>query len=200
MHVIESLFHFFERVHAKAFTIVFSPCFESFGTKSSLTPPVKIVCADQMRIGNRVVIESFTWIQVIRKKKEKEQPAIVFEDGVLIGMGATISAVSRITIRRDTLIARNVFICDHRHAYEDLDRSIGEQGISNIGEVEIGEHSWVGQNAIILPGVRIGKHCIVGANAVVNKSMPDYSVCAGIPARVIRMLVPAAGSSAEAKK
>jgi acetyltransferase-like isoleucine patch superfamily enzyme len=44
----------------------------------------------------------------------------------------------------------------------------------------------IGMNASILPGVRIGAHSIVGAGAVVTHDVPDYSVAAGVPARVIR--------------
>ena len=36
-----------------------------------------------------------------------------------------------------------------------------------------------------MPGVYIGKHCVIGAGAVVTKSIPDYSIAVGVPARVI---------------
>lgn len=44
----------------------------------------------------------------------------------------------------------------------------------------------IGMNASLLPGVRVGAHAIVGAGAVVTSDVPDYSVVAGVPARVIR--------------
>lgn len=53
------------------------------------------------------------------------------------------------------------------------------------GHVEIGEYSFIGAGACILPGVTLGKGCVVSAGAVVTKSAPDYSVLAGNPARVI---------------
>ena len=37
-----------------------------------------------------------------------------------------------------------------------------------------------------MPGVILGKNVIVGANAVVTKNVPDYSVVAGVPAKIIR--------------
>ncbi|MEF1268906.1 DapH/DapD/GlmU-related protein, partial [Vibrio campbellii] len=40
-------------------------------------------------------------------------------------------------------------------------------------------------NAVILPGVTIGKNSVVGANSVVTRSIPDYSVVTGNPARII---------------
>lgn len=39
-----------------------------------------------------------------------------------------------------------------------------------------------------MPGVKIGKCCVIGAGAVVTKDIPDYSVAAGVPARVISTL------------
>jgi len=44
----------------------------------------------------------------------------------------------------------------------------------------------VGMNASVLPGVRIGANAIVGAGAVVTKEVPEYSIVAGVPARILR--------------
>ena len=51
--------------------------------------------------------------------------------------------------------------------------------------IEVGDDTWIGTGAILLPGVRLGKLCVVGAGAVVTKDVADYSVVAGVPARVI---------------
>ncbi len=58
------------------------------------------------------------------------------------------------------------------------------------GIVNIGDHSWVGANAIIMPNVSIGKFCIVAANSFVNKSFGDYSIIGGTPAKLIRLFSP----------
>ncbi|MDL2211211.1 acyltransferase, partial [Bacteroides sp. OttesenSCG-928-M17] len=41
-------------------------------------------------------------------------------------------------------------------------------------------------NAVILPGVTIGEHCVVAAGSIVSQSIPPYSVCAGVPAKVLK--------------
>lgn len=54
------------------------------------------------------------------------------------------------------------------------------------GDTVIGNDVWIGQNAVILPGVHIGDGAIIGANSVVGSDVPPYTVVAGNPARKIR--------------
>ena len=54
------------------------------------------------------------------------------------------------------------------------------------GDTVIGNDVWIGQNAVILPGVHIGDGAIVGMNSVVGSDVPPYTVVAGNPARAIR--------------
>ena len=58
-------------------------------------------------------------------------------------------------------------------------------GLSKVGKVTIGDEVFVGHNTIILPNVHIGSRVVVGAGSVVTKDIPDNSVAAGNPAKVI---------------
>lgn len=51
--------------------------------------------------------------------------------------------------------------------------------------VYIGRYTFVGGGVTILPGVKIGEGCVIGVGAVVNKDVPDHSIVAGIPAKII---------------
>lgn len=51
--------------------------------------------------------------------------------------------------------------------------------------ITIGDNVYIGNNTIILPGVKIGNNVIIGAGSVVTKNIPDDSVVAGIPAKII---------------
>lgn len=53
------------------------------------------------------------------------------------------------------------------------------------GKIRIGDNCYIGNHAIILPGVTIGNRCVIGANSVVTKCVPDNSVVAGNPARLV---------------
>lgn len=57
--------------------------------------------------------------------------------------------------------------------------------IDIVGKIKIGDNVHIGTNAVIMPGVNIGNNCIIGCGAIVTKSVPDNSVAAGIPAKVI---------------
>ena len=53
--------------------------------------------------------------------------------------------------------------------------------------VDIGNDVWIGQNALLIGGVRIGDGAIVAAGAVVTRDVPPYAVVGGVPARVIKL-------------
>lgn len=54
------------------------------------------------------------------------------------------------------------------------------------GDTIIGNDVWIGQNAVILPGVHIGDGAIIGANAVVGSDVEPYTIVVGNPAQFIR--------------
>lgn len=53
------------------------------------------------------------------------------------------------------------------------------------GKITVNDNTYIGNNAVIMPGVTIGKNCVIGANSVVTKSIPDNTVAAGVPANYI---------------
>ena len=60
-------------------------------------------------------------------------------------------------------------------------------GKSRIGKVKIGNNCFIGLGSVILPSVKIGNNCIIGAGSVVTKNVPDNSIVAGNPAKVISL-------------
>ena len=53
------------------------------------------------------------------------------------------------------------------------------------GDVTIGDNTVIGTMSMIGCGVTVGKHCVIAAHSYVNRDVPDYSIAAGVPARVI---------------
>jgi len=58
------------------------------------------------------------------------------------------------------------------------------------GDVQIGDHVWIGYRAIIMPRVTLGEGVVVAAGAVVTRDVAPYAIVAGIPARIIGKRTP----------
>ena len=97
----------------------------------------------------------------------------------------TILDVATVKIGDNCQMAPNVAIYTAGHPLHPVARnSAYEYGIP----VEIGDNCWIGGNTVILPGVHIGDNCVIGAGSVVTKDIPDWSVAAGNPCKVIRKI------------
>lgn len=57
-----------------------------------------------------------------------------------------------------------------------------------IEKVRIGKGTWIGNNAMILPGITIGKYCVIGGSSVVTKDIADFSLAVGSPAKIVRKI------------
>lgn len=89
-----------------------------------------------------------------------------------------------ISIGNNVLFASDIFVSSENHLIEpEIENSY--EKLERI-PVSVGDGCWIGEKAIILPGVIIGKKCVIGAGSVVTKSIPDYSIAVGNPARVIK--------------
>jgi acetyltransferase-like isoleucine patch superfamily enzyme len=117
-----------------------------------------------------------------------------------VGGGTVISVASSVEIEDDVMVAFDSLIMDHdshsldfeqrQHAVHDwMAGSFTWEGVS-IAPVLIKSKSWVGARAIILRGVTIGEGSIVAAGSVVTRSVPDWTLVGGNPARPIRELTP----------
>lgn len=115
-----------------------------------------------------------------------EEYAVEIGSGCYIGSGCSILARDKIIIENDVLMASNILISSENHGIDpESPIPYMDQKLSG-AEVFIGEGTWIGQNVIILPGVRIGKKCVIGAGSVVTKSLPDYSIAVGNPAHIVK--------------
>jgi len=106
-------------------------------------------------------------------------------DRVRIGRGSHIVGHHSITIEDDVISGPYVYITDQNHVYADVERPIARQWPTN-SPVRIGAGSWLGANAVVLPGSNLGRNVVVASNSVVTGDVPDFAVVAGAPAKVVR--------------
>jgi acetyltransferase-like isoleucine patch superfamily enzyme len=172
------------RIKAKTFSLMAARSFAHFGARSVVEPPLRVVGEHRISIGDDVFIGAGSWLQTI----DAEDAEIEIGDGTSIAGNCVLSAAVSIRLGRRVLLARNVYIADHMHSFEDASLAVLDQGIERRGAVEIGDGAWLGQNVVIGPGVRIGRGAVVGANSVALASVPDRAVAVGAPARVVRVL------------
>jgi acetyltransferase-like isoleucine patch superfamily enzyme len=179
-------YQLFARSRDKAFSFMWAGAFASYGRRSVIQLPVRLRGVARIAVGNEVFIGSGSWLNV--EGEADGDVALSIGSGTSMVGGSVISAARPVRIGRRVLMARNVYISDHMHAFEDLSKAVLEQGIARTAPVEIGDGAWLGQNVVVGPGVRVGRGAVVGANSVVLADVADYTVVAGAPARLIRRL------------
>ncbi len=168
----------------------------SFGKNITIRHPNKI------SIGNNAVIDDNCMLDA----KGSTNTGIIIEDGVFLGRNTILSCKDgdiilrenvnlgfncdifsgkKIEIGKNTMIAAYVYFVAGNYAYDSPDTPATEMDTVCKGIV-VGESCWFGAKALILDGVTIGKNSIIGGAAVVNEDIPEYSIAAGVPAKVIK--------------
>ncbi|WP_276349130.1 acyltransferase [Daejeonella sp. JGW-45] len=127
-------------------------------------------------LGANSVVESFSTLN-------NAVGDIIIGNNTFIGVGNVI--IGPVSIGSNTILAQNVVLSGMNHGYEDPAVPPVKQPVST-KQIDVGDNVWIGANSCITAGVTIGKHSVIGAGSVVTKSIPEYSVAAGNPARVIK--------------
>jgi len=106
------------------------------------------------------------------------------------GSSCYIDGRCGIIFEENVITAAKISIISQNHNLEDFEK------FKDAKPIIIRKNSWIATGATILPEVELGEHTIVGANAVVTKSFPEGNqVIAGNPAKVIRKIGPYKGDS-----
>ena len=147
-----------------------------------------------VKIGNGCYIDAYNVIECSARLKDNGKtviPKLTIGNGCNLGEYNHITAVNRIVIGDNLLTGRFVLITDNSHGnfeMQELNMHPSQRPLVSKGEVVIGNNVWLGDKVSVLPGVHIGNGCIIGANSVVTHDLPDYSIAAGNPAKVIKTI------------
>lgn len=116
------------------------------------------------------------------------------KNGMIVGKGCTLASRNGtsfgsepylITLEDEVRLSGGVTFITHdggTWAFRDKEEY---KDVLKFGAIKVGYRTFVGYGATIMPGVTIGKRCVIGAGAVVTKDVPDGTVVAGVPAKVI---------------
>lgn len=166
--------------------------FKSAGEGLSIAPSMSymglgnVSVGDNFKAGERFKLRTFDdWNESVYT------PQITIGNNVNIETDCHISAINKVSIGDNVLMASFVYISDHTHGNVcDFDESLSplRRPLYSKGPVIIEDNVWLGEKVSIMPGVHIGYGAIIGANSVVTKDIPAYAVAVGSPARVIKML------------
>ncbi len=157
--------------------------FKSLGKRSKILSLLRVESPKNITIGNGVTIGYSIWLAATQHLNFI--PCLKINDGCSIGNFNEFYCINQVIVERNVMTADNVYISDNAHGFAKIDLPILAQEITFTNTVNIGEGSWLGRNVCIL-GANVGKHCVIGANSVVNKSIPDYCVAVGAPAKIVK--------------
>lgn len=143
---------------------------------------IMVACPENISIGNGCQFDEYTQLLATPHSKLKIGNNVRFANG----FAHVTASFDTVEIEDDCLFAAFVLIINGNHGFKDINIPIKYQESYSSGPILIKRGSWIGRGACIMGGVTIGKNSVIGANAVVTKSVPDYCVAVGNPAKVVK--------------
>lgn len=133
--------------------------FKFFGENADFRAGAYAIHCSNISIGKNVVVRPSTMMFADKFAQ------IILEDNVMMGAG--------------------VHFYVNNHKFDNREVPLIDQGYYPSEGILIKNGAWIGANSTILPGVTIGKNAVVGAGSIVTKSIPDFMIAVGNPAKVI---------------
>jgi len=113
--------------------------------------------------------------------------SIFLRDYSNISANCSLLSETIIEVGAYTFLAGHCYlVAGGNHRFDRTDIPIMLQPSLDRGGIRIGDDCWLGASVVVLDGVNIEKGSVIGAGAVVNKSLPEYSIAVGVPARKVK--------------
>ena len=168
--------------------------FGFLGEFNQINCPECITIGDDTWFGEGAFLTAWDYFDCVIDGKPHRQhfnPSIVIGRNCHFGYQNHITCTNHISIGDNLLTGKWVTITDNSHGNSTLEQMKIDplkRPIVSKGPVSIGNNVWIGDKATILPNVTIGDGAIIAANAVVTKNVPPYTVVAGNPAQIIKVI------------
>ncbi|HPE43533.1 MAG TPA: acyltransferase [Bacteroidales bacterium] len=131
-------------------------------------------------IGDHSTIEDFATIN-------NGVGAVIIGDRTRIGLGCVL--IGPVTVGNDVMFAQNIVVSGLNHGYQEINMPPSLQPVET-KPITIKDEVWIGANAVLTAGITVGKHAVIAAGSIVTKDVPDYSIAAGNPARILKKYNP----------
>jgi acetyltransferase-like isoleucine patch superfamily enzyme len=160
----------------------------SVGRNVALGDHVYLNCysSQGVSLADNVRIREFGWVQVSSHLSNPGR-GVSIGANTFIGPHCVLGAGGGITIGADVAVGAYCQLLAENHSFEERALPINRQGVTRRG-IKIEDGCWLGNNTMILDGVRVGRGSVVGAGSVVTRDVAAHTVVAGNPARVLRSL------------
>ena len=152
-------------------------------------------CGEGVRFGDNFTITGLSSIRIGNKSSFMSGGFLYSHNGGRIEVGDNCSfnhnvmlgaaEGGTIEIGDNVLIGPNVVLRASDHVFDDTSRPISSQGHRG-GSIIIDDDVWIVSNVVITKDVHIGKGVVVGAGSVVTHDLSSMTICAGVPAKLIR--------------
>lgn len=119
---------------------------------------IRIYGDGELNVGKRSYISYYSYLNL--------------QKGTVLSMGDDVSIGHNVKIYTSGIDSEE-FVCNGKK-------------VQKLSQVTIGNNVLIGANSFICPGVSIGNNVMIGANSVVSSDIPEKSVAAGAPARVLK--------------
>lgn len=147
-----------------------------FGCRVSFRTELEIT--EHLKLGRKVDISSYC------KIKAKDGELSIGERTSISPFTCLAAGAGGLYIGSDCMLGPSVTIVSSNHKYEELGLPINQQGFKSTG-IWIGDDVWISSGCVVLDGAKIGSGSIITPNSVVSTEIPEYSIAAGNPAKVI---------------
>lgn len=128
---------------------------------------------------------------MLRVSPEK-RAELLKRDGFKMGIGCEVYPGVKfgtepylITIGDYVRITADVRFITHDGGVWVIRNLKNKHDLDKFGMIQIGNNVMIGTGAVIMPNTMVGNNCIIGAGSIVTKNVPNNSVVAGVPAKVI---------------
>jgi len=160
---------------------------KNIGKKSRIGLLHNILNGKYIEIGEGTSIGRYSKLHCYDNNNNiKYSPSIKIGNNCMIGQNFSIMSADSVIIQDNVLMASYITIVNENHGMNAEEENFYKRQPLTAAPILIKEGAWIGERCCVLPGVTIGKRSIIGSGSIVTKSVPDYCIAVGNPARIIK--------------